>query len=139
MVIQRFLWEFHVFCHTAVYVVLEAVYIMLLAHPMPSSVAEFAVPARDDLFRDDPVAQLEISFDFLAHFNDSADEFVTGYHRRFDIRGISLAAPKAGRAVICFQIAGADTAGFHFNNDLAFSRSGNWHLFQFIVSRRMSY
>ncbi len=59
LVVNGLLGKAHVVGHGAIDVVLEAVDVVLFAHPVFAAIAEAAVPARHDLLGDQTVAELD--------------------------------------------------------------------------------
>ena len=80
----------------AVDVVLEPVDVVALAHPVLAALAEAALFARHDLFRDQPLAELEFAApnDVLADFDGDADELVAGIIGALMYAGWSLPSPQ---------------------------------------------
>ena len=130
----------HELRHRAVDVVLEAVDVVALAHPVLAALAEAAFVARHDLFRDQPLAEMELAAtgDILAKLDGDADELVARNHRRFDIGGLVFAvAPEGRRPVVCFRVAGADAAAFHFNDDVVGTGPRHRHRLEAVIVRRV--
>ena len=70
LVIDAFLGVFHVFGEGAVHIVLEAVDIVFLTHPIFPAFAKAAVPARNNLLRDEP--DPHFTWSFLAAFSPTS-------------------------------------------------------------------
>ena len=136
---DAFLGEYHVLGHGALYVVLEAIEVVLLAHPVLAVVAETAAPAGHDLLGNHPVADLHPAlFSAWAQGDHAAHKLMPGNHRRLDVARLLGVAPERWCAAIGLDIAHADAAQLDLGQDLV----GAWRRyidgFQAIVFRAMA-
>ncbi len=139
LVHDRFFRVDHVFGHRAVYVILKAVEIVFLTHPIAAGIAETTVPARHDLFRDNAIADGDAEF-FARAFTeryDTADELVAGRHRRLDVTRLILVAPERRSTVKRFDVARADAGRFDLREYLEWTRRRNRNRFQAVIARRV--
>ena len=91
------------------------------AHPVSAGAAEFALPAGHDLLGTHVVSDLE-AFRAGAQLHDFAEEFVALDAGAFNVAVRLARSPEADAAVPGLQIARADTAALHFQQDLALAR-----------------
>jgi len=133
----RFRGKAHVLRHAAVHVALEAVYVVAFAHPVFAAAAVAALLARDNLFRDQSVAELVASLarGVLADLDGAADELVAGDHRRLDVARLAAAiAPERRSAFERLDVAGADAAGLDFDDDVVGPGARHVHRLQAVVA-----
>src|SRR5580704_8276566 len=86
----------HVFGEAAIYIFLEPINVVFFAHPVLTRLAKAALPARNDLLGNDPVAELKFSLllDVFAELDHVSDELVSRNHRRFDVLRLTVSAPE---------------------------------------------
>ncbi len=126
----------HILGHGAVHVVLEAIEIVLLAHPVLAMRAEATVPAGDDLLGDDAIAH----GDFMVlrgawpQTDNTADELMPGDHRRLHIARLFVVSPERGRSPKRLDVAHADPARLHLCQHFLRARHGDRNVFQAIIA-----
>ena len=112
----------------------EAVDVVRGAHPVLAAAAVPALPARHDLFGDDPVADLARpsggprSSSWTISPTNSWPGMTCGSAQA--ARGV---APELRRAVVALEVAGADADGLDLDEGLTGSRDGHGDLFEAVV------
>ena len=107
----------YVLSHTTIVVVLVAVHVMRLAHPVMSVLTETAFATRYDLVCGDAVAELIFGHIFTELY-DASKELMPRNKRRLYPCRLHFIAPEHCDAVLAFQVACAYTTTFYFNNDV---------------------
>jgi len=115
---------------------LEAVDVVLLAHPVLAASAEAALPARYDLLRNGMIAEFQavLAARPFPKRHHLADELVPRRHGRLDIGRNLVRAPHA-RPVVRLDVAGADARGQHTHQHLPWARLRDGHLLEPVVAR----
>ena len=107
----------HILSHSAVVVILIAVHVMRLAHPVMSVLAESALSAGNDLVGGDAVAQF-IFRDVFTDLHNSSEELMAGNERRFDPCRLEVISPEHRDTVLALQVACTDPAAFRLDDDI---------------------
>jgi len=118
---QGALGQLHVLSHATIDFLLEAIDVMFLAHPVVAVFAEFALPARDDLVRDDTVTDRDVALEIGSDGDDFAEKFMARDEGGADPGRLDFVAPEHGRTMVGFGVACANAAGFDFDQDIAFT------------------
>jgi len=106
------------------------VHLVGLTHPVPAALAITAFTARNDLIRGNPVSYCKAfrtqMRHILSHFYDMAQEFMAGDKRHLNVARLHTVTPEHCRAMLAFQISGANTAAFHLDDDVIVSAYRAW-------------
>ena len=136
---DAFLGEYHVLGHGALHIVLEAIQVVFLAHPVLAVVAEAAAPARHDLLGDHPVTHGHAALlGAWAKGDHAAHELMPGDHRRLHVARLLGIAPERRRAAIGLDIAHANAAQLDLGEDLVGTGGGHVDGFQAVIFRAVA-